>query len=184
MDKYRILLDTAKNLFFKYGVKRTTVEEICYEAKVSKVTFYKYFKNKLQLAIQLRNDLTEEGFSKFDKINELDIPFSEKVNLTTAWRIEFASSMSEEFMKDIMDIDYLQHQKEQIKNRFLNNIKKARENGEINPSLSSEVIWFFTEKFNEFAKEAFGMKLFKDNADMQTQMREIYFYGLLKHKDK
>ncbi|MEX1378244.1 MAG: helix-turn-helix domain-containing protein [Eubacteriales bacterium] len=183
-EKYNSLVDTAKRLFFKYGVKRVTVEEICTESNVSKMTFYKFFKNKTELAVQIRDQLTEEGFAKFDEINKRDISFMEKIDLTTAWRIEFASSMTEEFMNDIMDLEYIHNQQEAIKNRYLSNIKKAQEKGEINPDLSTEVIWYVTQKFNEFAKEAYEKKLFENNAQMQTQLREIYFYGLVKRNDR
>ncbi|NQV51449.1 MAG: helix-turn-helix transcriptional regulator, partial [Candidatus Marinimicrobia bacterium] len=39
------ILRTAEKLFMQFGYNRVTVEEICREAKVSKVTFYKYFSN-------------------------------------------------------------------------------------------------------------------------------------------
>lgn len=45
-SKQRELIETAAQLFFKHGFKRVTVEEICRTAKVSKVTFYRYFAAK------------------------------------------------------------------------------------------------------------------------------------------
>src|SRR5574344_1474562 len=44
------ILEAAKALFWKYGFKRVSIEEICREAKVSKVTFYKFYPNKIELA--------------------------------------------------------------------------------------------------------------------------------------
>jgi len=41
-QKYNQIIDTSKKLFWKYGIKRVTIEEICREAGVSKMTFYKH----------------------------------------------------------------------------------------------------------------------------------------------
>ena len=43
------ILRTAEDLFMQFGYDRVSVEEICREANVSNVTFYKYFKNKLDV---------------------------------------------------------------------------------------------------------------------------------------
>ena len=47
--KEQDILIAGKKLFFKYGLKKVTIEEICAEANVSKMTFYKYFPNKTAL---------------------------------------------------------------------------------------------------------------------------------------
>ena len=43
------ILKTGKELFWKYGFKLVTIEEICKEAGVSKMTYYKYFTNKITI---------------------------------------------------------------------------------------------------------------------------------------
>ncbi|RKY44359.1 MAG: TetR/AcrR family transcriptional regulator, partial [Candidatus Neomarinimicrobiota bacterium] len=35
------IVETGKKLFYRYGIKKVSVEEICKEAGVSKATFYK-----------------------------------------------------------------------------------------------------------------------------------------------
>ena len=49
-EKYQQIVETATDLFMRFGVKRVTVEEICRTAQISKMTFYKYFNNKIELA--------------------------------------------------------------------------------------------------------------------------------------
>ena len=48
--KHKKLIQTGKALFFKYGIKKVSVAEICKEAGVSKMTFYKHYANKGELA--------------------------------------------------------------------------------------------------------------------------------------
>lgn len=87
--KYNALLETAKALFFRHGIRRVTIEEICAESKVSKVTFYKYFKDKNDLIRIIRDELTQIGFARLDEINSLPLSYPEKVEMMTAWRIQF-----------------------------------------------------------------------------------------------
>lgn len=170
------LIETAKNLFFKHGVKRITIEEICKESNVSKVTFYKYFSNKNELVRHIRDELIEEGFSEFDEINELDIGFPEKVELITQWRIDFFSNIKSDFIQDILSVE---DTIEEMKRRYLKNIEAAQIKGEVRNDLSPELIWLVTEKLNELVKDGSWKEIFTDYREFQKQIRRMYFYGML-----
>ena len=174
--KYIRLLKTSKELFFKHGVKRVTVEEICNKSNISKMTFYKYFSDKIQLAELIRDELLNQGFSKYHEINNLDISFPEKIDLITQWRIDFFSQMTTEFIEDMLDIkDTI----EKMKKHYLKVISDAQKNGEVRKELSPELIWFVTEKLNEIIKDGSWKQVFSDYQQFQRQMRKMYFYGLL-----
>ncbi|NHZ86061.1 MAG: TetR family transcriptional regulator, partial [Planctomycetia bacterium] len=66
------IIDSATDLFVKFGVKRVTVEEICQSAEVSKMTFYKYFNNKTELAECIIFSILDDAQKEFDSIwNEI-----------------------------------------------------------------------------------------------------------------
>lgn len=174
--KYISLIDTAKALFFKHGIKRVTIEEICAKSKVSKVTFYKYFEDKNDLIKTIREELTQTGFARFDEINDLPLSYPEKVEMMTSWRMQFFASVNSEFIKEIIDIDSVT---EEIKQRYLKNIMQAQQKGEIDPALSPELIWLVTEKFNEIVKEGKLENNLRNHLEVQAQLRQMYFYGLL-----
>ncbi len=44
--KLEKILQAAQKLFGQFGLKKVTIEDIAKEASVSKVTLYKYFRNK------------------------------------------------------------------------------------------------------------------------------------------
>ena len=177
--KYAQLVETAKGLFLKHGIKRVTVEEICEKASVSKVTFYKYFSDKMQLARIIVDQLNDEGFSKFDEINQLDLPYPEKVDLMTQWRAAFFSQMATEFIEDVFVFEDI-HQ--EVQKRYLRNITDAQEKGEIRPDLSPELILLVTEKLNEIVKDGSWKAIFTDFNEFQRQIRKMYYYGLLENK--
>src|SRR4051794_889117 len=73
------LLATAEDLFKRYGIKRVSVTEICAAAGVSKVTFYKFFPDKVALAKRVLDDLGDRNLARIDEIEARDVPFPEKV---------------------------------------------------------------------------------------------------------
>ena len=175
--KRQQLIIAAKNLFIRHGFKRITIDEICKTASVSKMTFYKYFSDKAAIADKIALDLVEEGFAAYDEINRLDISYSEKITKMTQWRIEFASGLENEFIKEVLDMDTIMGE---MRKRFIKNIKTAQASGEINPELSPEFIWIVTEKLNELISEDSWRDVLESYSDFQKQMRQIYYYGILK----
>jgi AcrR family transcriptional regulator len=60
------ILKTGLDLFQRFGIKRVTIEEICQTANVSKMTFYKYFKNKNELVRFIWEKGVEQAVEKFE----------------------------------------------------------------------------------------------------------------------
>ena len=76
-QKLQQIYSTAKSLFMRYGFKRVSVEEICREANVSKMTFYKHFSNKFDLLRFILEQMVSDSFAEYREILEQDIPYSE-----------------------------------------------------------------------------------------------------------
>ncbi len=176
MNKKVTIKETAQDLFFRFGIKRVSVEEICVKAGISKVTFYKYYKNKMDLAIELRDELMQRGFAQFDKLNALDIPFMEKINLMTRWQMEFYSQMDNEFVREIVNLKEIE---EEYKRRFLENIRSGQEKGEVRMDLNRELIFTITKKLQELTRDGTWKEYFSDYGEYVKQVRTLIFYGLL-----
>lgn len=174
--KYLHLIEVAKQLFFKHGVKRVTVEEICAKSNISKMTFYKYFSDKMQLAELIRDELNDQGLAKYDEINALHISYPEKIDLITQWRIDLFSPMTSEFIEDMLDIKAAT---EKMKKHYMKVITEGQKKGEIRKELSPELIWLVTEKLNEITKDGSWKQVTTEYSKFQRQMRKLYFYGLL-----
>jgi AcrR family transcriptional regulator len=174
------IVRTAEGLFSRFGAKRVTVEEVCREAEVSKMTFYKYFPNKVELVRNIRDNWVEEGFRKFDKINAIDLPFPEKINLVTRWKVEFTTRVNAEFIRELVSTD---DAIEQFKRRYLGNIKRAQEKGEVRSDIDPEFLWLVVEKLNEMVREGSWKSVFSKLGEYQHQLRILLWYGLLTRKE-
>ena len=181
MNKREQIVKTAEMLFSRFGAKRVTIEEICRQAKVSKMTFYKHFSNKVALVRYIRDLYVEEGFNKFDEIKALDIPFARKIDRMTQWKVEFGTRINADFIREMVSID---DAVADAKRRFLKNLKDARSNGEIRDDIDLEFLWMVTEKLSELVKEGAWKEVFSDYSQYQYQARTLIFYGLLSRKDK
>ena len=181
MNKKEQIVKTAERLFSQFGAKRVTVEEICRKADVSKMTFYKHFRNKVSLVRHIRDLYVEEGFRTFDEIKALDIPFAQKIDRMTQWKVEFGTRINAEFIREMVATDDVVAD---VKHRFLNNLKDARDNGEIRDDIDPEFLWLVTDKLSELVKEGTWKAVFSDFSQYQYQARTLIFYGLLSREEK
>lgn len=98
--KYEALLKTARDLFWKHGFKRVSVQEICKKAGVSKMTFYKFFSNKTELAKQVFSNEIDDSIIKFNRLIDEDISVHEKIEKLILLKAEGTNNISKEFMQD------------------------------------------------------------------------------------
>jgi AcrR family transcriptional regulator len=64
-DSKEDIMNAAKELFIKFGLKKTTIDEIASVTKKSKTTIYQYFKNKEEILGQI---LVNEGRNLINSI--------------------------------------------------------------------------------------------------------------------
>lgn len=94
------LLAVSRELFWKHGFRRISVNEICEKSGVSKMTFYKYFPNKTELAKAVFENEVQEGIIKFRALMKEDIPASEKIRKMILLKAESTNTISREFLED------------------------------------------------------------------------------------
>ena len=99
------ILQTGKVLFWKFGFRRVTIEELCKEAGVSKMTFYKYFSNKMDLVKTIMRDFGTASLEKYRAIIDSDLPYPEKVLGMIRLKRDQTEAMSNEFFRDYTNLD-------------------------------------------------------------------------------
>ncbi len=62
----------SRNIFFKSGFHKTSMDEIAKELKISKKTIYKYFKTKEELIARIQTGLQKEIKQNLQKITSSD----------------------------------------------------------------------------------------------------------------
>ena len=178
--KQRQLVETATDLFTRFGIKRVPVEEICQLADVSKMTFYRLFRNKTDLVRQLHDELVERGFAKFDEINAQDIPFTQKIALMGQWKQDYMSRLSQGFYRELIDVE---HSVAEYKRRYLENIQSAQRAGDVRDDVDPEFLWILLEKVGELFADESLLQVCENLGEAQRQIRTIIWYGLLRREE-
>ncbi|MCK4663529.1 MAG: TetR/AcrR family transcriptional regulator [Bacteroidales bacterium] len=184
-QKLKEILITAKDLFWKYGFKRVTIEEVCREANVSKMTFYKHFKNKMELVKYIINHIMDKGMKKYREIMDSDIPFPEKVKKTIDLKLESTQDISNEFYNDYIrhaDPEMLalfQQKRNEMMNSILNDYVEAQKKGDIRKDIKPEFILYFLNRMQEIAKDEQLEKMYDNPQDIVMELTNFFFYGVL-----
>lgn len=173
------IVEAAESLFIRHGIKRITVEEICRKSGASKMTFYKYFPNKLELVKYIWNNWIEEGLAKMDEIDSMDIPFPEKTHRVFQWKTDLVSKMSTEFIEEIFPVEF---EEEKIEQRFLTFIVDAQRKGDIRPHFRPELIMAAWDKLLELSENDPLRRKYADDLEFQRELKDFFWFGILTGK--
>jgi AcrR family transcriptional regulator len=186
--KRKQLIHTAKDLFFKYGIKRVTVEEICSEADVSKMTFYKHFRNKNELVKTMVTQMTDEALAKYRALMDSDMPFEEKVRETIRMKLEGTDQMSQEFFSDYIphadpDLHDLVHRRmQEVMDMIIQDYIEAQKRGDIRRDIKIGFILWYLNKMLELMEDEQLEKLYDTPQEMIMEMVNFFFYGIMPRK--
>lgn len=183
--KLQQLVETAWGLFWKYGFSRVTIEEICEEAGVSKMTFYKHFKNKTELVRFLMHEISQQSIKMFEDILAKDIPFTEKISETIKLKLEQTENISEAFFKDVHRLgDSELHGI--IQDQMASNMKivtnwyvDAQGRGEVRQDIKPEFIMYFLTHIVDMARDEKLMGLYETPHELIRELTNFFFYGLM-----
>ena len=187
-QKLQQLVTTAYDLFMRFGIRRVTVEEICREANVSKMTFYKYFKNKIKLTKYLLNQIFEEQMDEYRKIMVEQVPFQEKVKQILQLKHKQTEMMSQEFFSDLTKnpapeiVELLEKMRADSFNEILNDLKTARDKGDIRQNLKPEFILYFLNHLIEMTEDEKLLSLYRSPNELAMELTNFFFYGILTPK--
>ena len=183
--KREVILKTGKELFWKYGFKRVTIEEVCKEAGISKMTYYKYFSNKIDLVKTIMDNILRVSLEKYKEIMSSDIPYPEKVVAMIHLKRDQVDHMSSEFFKDYVHsgdpelISYLEQLSGESMQLFMDDFKQAQKDGDIRKDLKIEFIMYILNHLVEMAQEDALLNMYEEPQDLVLEITNFLFYGIL-----
>ncbi|MDD4656997.1 MAG: TetR/AcrR family transcriptional regulator [Bacteroidales bacterium] len=183
--KFQEIVSAAKTLFWKYGIKRVSIEEICTSAPVSKMTFYKFFKNKEVLAEYVLKEILTQWHNNYISIMNQNIDFSQKIKQVIALEQHASENMGEEFIQDIYKNEYLKLQEliSKERNRYHAEIVKdmidAQKKGEIRKDIKPEFILYLLEDIANKVVDKNLSKLYSSKQELIMELTNYFFYGIM-----
>jgi AcrR family transcriptional regulator len=184
-QRFQQLVKTAGDLFLKHGIKRISVEEVCHAAGVSKMTFYKYFNDKIDLAKYVINHMVTEGIAQYQDIMKQKIPFSEKVKKMIVMKIDQTEGLSREWLGEfsyssIPEIALLlQKIKQENLQLILKDLIAAQKEGDVRQDIKPEFILYFFNHMFEMMDDEKLLKLYESPQAALVELTNFFFYGIL-----
>jgi AcrR family transcriptional regulator len=182
---YLSIIDTALLLFEKFGIRKVSVEEICRTAEVSKMTFYRSFKNKQELILRVINHFNKVNLDQYTSIMEEDIPFPDKIKNLVAAKHNANKLYSQEFISDLLNTKDLQIQEliEVQKHKGMELFKKdliqAQKDGWIKKEFSIEFIMYYLETIQQKLVDQRLFNLFRSTEELSDSLTNLFFYGIV-----
>ena len=183
--KFQKITETAHHLFMRHGIKRITIEEICRTAGVSKMTFYKYFNDKNDLALFVLDNIFTQGENRYQNIMDQDIPYSEKVKDIIKMKLEASKDVSQEMMQDLWHnsdpqvADYMTKRTQLVLKQFLDDMIDAQDKGEIRKGLNPHFILYLIGKMQDMTADEKVLNMYKTSQDLVSELVNFFFYGIL-----
>lgn len=183
--KYNAILDIAKELFWKHGFRRVTIDEICREAKTSKMTFYRFFPSKLELARKILDNLYEMSMVQFREITRENSTPEEKMKKMLCLKLEGTNNISPEFLQDFYNNSelelkgYIEEKSKSTIVEIIDFYRKGQKNGWIRKDLNIEFLTYFILKTTPFITDEDLLKLYKSPQDLIMELTNLFVYGIL-----
>lgn len=189
MNKKEIIILTANELFLKHGFKKISVDEICKTARVSRKTYYTYFKNKEELVKQIISEIADFGYKLYDEIYyDETLTFAQKMEKGILVKIELSKKWSMEFFTDLMQLEdsdllnYYNSIAQRSFNLMYDFMASAQKKGELAPELNLDYVMWLSQKQFEHINEPELLKMFSSIEDLTRQMSQVFVHGIINSK--
>ncbi len=182
--KYNDILTTAKDLFWKHGFRRVSTEEICKKSGVSKMTFYKLFPNKIELAKTVFDGVVTEGEQKFKQILKEELPTSEKIKKIILLKVEGTNNISPEFMQDFYlgtepELKtYVEERTRKAWDILIDHIKEAQETGIFRKNFKPELLIKVQFKLSELLEDKSVVNMYNSQQELILEFTNLLVYGI------
>ncbi len=187
--KYNDLINTARDLFWKYGFKRVSIEEVCRESKVSKMTFYKFFPNKIELAKTIFNRVVEDSEIRFREIMQGEDPPADKLKKVMLLKLEGTNNISPEFMQDFyMGREpelkaFVEQRTREAWEILKSDYEKAQKEGIFRKDFKPELLIKIQYKMIELMEDESVTGMYNSPQDLIMEFANLLVYGMLPYDE-
>ncbi len=178
------LYNAAKKLFFSRGIKDVSVEQIVEEAGVSKMSFYRSYGNKGEVALEILKKEIEESMVGYQAITYSDHPFLDKMAMFMTLKMEQADLVTSQFYMDVVGNvipklrDYYAEQQTAGLEHFKMMFKVAQENGDVRADLDITFVPLIADYLNKLSADKAYIKMMGGQKEMIKAVAGFFLYGI------
>jgi AcrR family transcriptional regulator len=182
--KFQAILLKAKDLFWKFGLRKVSVEDICQAAEVSKMTFYRFFPNKIELAKVVFDKAVREGKQKFLDIlaGPGDIP--EKIAGMVNLKLNSTNDISPEFLMDLYKNpdsglrEHVEKASAESWHEVIRYFRLGQRKGIFRKDIKPEFLLYFSRKIGEMVTDENLIRLYGSPQNLIRELTHFFVYGV------
>lgn len=187
-DKSKLIINAARELFWKYGFRKVSVEEICLKSGLSKMTFYRHFPNKTELAKRIFDQLFDDANLMFMNILEENSSPEEKLGKILMMKFDETKNISQEFLQDFYSMrepelaEYMNARTLAAWQNVLEGFKKAQAKGIFRSDFKPEVMLLMSNYFVNMMNDPAIVALYSSPEELLMEISTLFVYGIAPYK--
>lgn len=186
-EKKRKILNTAFELFTKYGVQKVSIQEIAKSAQVSQVTIYNYFGSKENMLVEAIKDYYRIRIDEFHKlVANTDLNFKEKIETIISLKSEDMLKFNPDFLQAfVSDIPELQSFLQEVMEKeslplFVQLMEEGKQQGYIHKDISVDMMMFYMNMYYEAIQKRKDLLGSEESIKQFTdEIVQLFFYGIM-----
>lgn len=184
------ILTAAESLFFKVGVRKTTVGDICQAAGISRMTFYKHFRDKTHVAEAAVNKIVDEMTAQFRSIMNQDIPYRDRIRQFIEMKLTRAEGIGESFVRELYGSPcpelqaLVRRRMDENQKLALDEYRKAQRRGHLRPDIKPEFLVAVLNIMTDLMVDERLTRLYSTPTELAAELMNLFFFGILKNGDK
>jgi len=182
------LLKIARELFWKHGFKRVSIEEVCLRAQVSKMTFYRFYSNKIELAKAVYDEEVNKGLNVFKAILAENLEPAEQIRKILFLKLKGTNDISQEFIKDFYDSpelglqSYIEEKTRLIWNEMLDYFVQAQQKGLFRKDFKPAFFLNLSSHLTGMLSDENLQKLYDTPQELIIEIANFCIYGIAPHE--
>jgi len=187
--KKQQLLDTAQELFCKHGIRRVTVDELCETSGISKMTFYKYFKNKWDIGKTVIDLMFDKGLSYYHAMIVDDIPFPQKIEEILKITMIQIQAFGAPFIEDLTDKrsplnSHFTEKQKAVSRLSIDFFTKAKKEGHINSDINIPFLLFILDRTSEYFNHPELIAIMPDTKERGYELAAFFLHAFSNREKK
>lgn len=185
MDPKERIVSETRDLFFKYGVKSITMDDVAKHLSISKKTIYQYFKDKDDLVATIATAHLESNEKFIKEIATTAIDPVDEVLKISEFVKQSLQNLGSHILYDVEKFHpkawkiFLEHKEKCIKHSLVENLKKGIEKGLYRSDIDLEIISILRLEEIQMSFNPFLFPVQKfDLRNVQLQFLEHFLYGI------
>lgn len=185
------IVNGARDLFLKYGIRSVSMDDIARQLSVSKKTIYHYFADKDEIVTQVARQYLEDDRCQFEKMVAGTRNALEELIRMSQFLKNRLTQVNQNVMYDLQKFhnkawnEWVAYKQTHIRKEVIRNIQQGVREGLFRSELNPEII--ATMRL-EMVQLAFNTDVFPPSAynlyEVHMQLFDQFIYGLLTEKGR